>query len=105
MPVNIETERQLAALADEIRSKLTELIPDDDGTALRRLASMLKAPSRLADRERIRDRARMMATQAGKCAVCFVAFADTPPATRSGVTDRLLCVPCARESKLPPPPR
>jgi hypothetical protein len=103
MALSLDIERQLAALVADIREQLAALGPAHEEAALRRLVTLLRAPGKVVDRERIRERARMMATQAGKCAVCFVAFADTPPATRSGVTDRLLCGPCARESHIPSP--
>jgi hypothetical protein len=103
MPLSDDTERALQAIAQDVRRQVVDLGVEEDA-ALRRLVTLLRAPGKEADRERIRDRARMIAAQGGRCAVCFVAFADSPPATRSMVTGRLLCKPCARESKAPPPP-
>ena len=105
MPIDLDTERQLQVIATEVRERIAALGTDDYGAAIRRFVAIMKASTRETDRDKIRDRARLVSMQGGKCAVCFVAFAESPPATRSKVTDRLLCNPCARESKLPPPPR
>lgn len=103
MPLNDETERALVAIAADVRRQVAALDVDPH-PAIRRLATLLTAPGRGADRDRVRERARMVALQGGRCAVCQVPFAHSPAATR-GALDRLLCSPCLRESRIPPPPR
>ncbi len=104
MPLSEETERALRAIAGDVRQRVAAL-GIDPGPAIRRLARMLTAPDRAEDRDRVKERARLVAAQGGRCAVCFVSFATSPAATRGKVTDRLLCAPCARSSTPPAPPR
>jgi hypothetical protein len=99
-----DTEREVQALALEVRQRVAALNATDEAVVLRRLITILKMSTRDADRERVKERARLIAVQGARCAVCQVPFADSPAATR-GATDRLLCSPCLRESRIPPPPR
>ena len=104
MPFPSEIERQLEALADEVRAKLAELAPDRGNAAVVRFTYLLRRPAREEERTRLRERARQVAKQGGKCAGCTVAFSVSPPSPYGGVSrDRLLCAACARESRKPPP--
>jgi hypothetical protein len=96
MPLNDQTERALAAIAEQVRGQVAAL-DVDQVAAIRRLATLLTAPGRAADRNKVRERARQVASQGGRCAVCQVPFATSPPSTRGALTDRLVCSPCARE--------